>query len=82
MCKTLAKAFLEIIPMPKNDDHSDVPLGPLLDHFKDVKSDSRVQEYDNDALRLLEERFVSRARAPPLKMTVQSNRPRRICARP
>ena len=56
MCKALAKAFLDIIPMPKNDDHSDVPLGPLLDHFKDVKSDSRVQEYDNDALRLLEEK--------------------------
>ena len=57
MCKALAKAFLDIIPMPKNDDHSDVSLGPLLDNFKDVKSDARVQAHDNDSLRLLEEKF-------------------------
>ena len=48
---------MEIIPMPKNDDHSDVSLGPLLDNFKDVKSDARVQAHDNDALRLLEEKL-------------------------
>ena len=46
-----------MIPMPKNDDHSDVFLGPLLDNFKDVKSDPRVQEHDNDALRLQEEKL-------------------------
>ena len=46
-----------MIPMPKNDDHSDVSLGPLLDNFKDVKSDPRVQEHDNDALRLQEEKL-------------------------
>ena len=57
MCKALVTAFLEMIPMPKNDDHSDVSLGPLLDNFKDVKSDPRVQEHDNDALRLLEEKL-------------------------
>ena len=56
MCKALATAFLDMIPMPKNDDHSDVSLGPLLDNFNDVKSDSRVQEHDNDSLRLLEEK--------------------------
>ena len=54
MCKALATAFLDIIPLPKNDDHTDVSLGPLLDNFKDVKSDPRVQEHDNDELRLLE----------------------------
>ena len=43
--------------MPKNDDHSDVSLGPLLDNFKDVKSDARVKAHDNDALRLLEEKL-------------------------
>ena len=57
MCKALATAFLDMIPMPKNDDHSDVSLGPLLDNFKDVKSDPRVQAHDNDSLRLLEEKF-------------------------
>ena len=57
MCKALATAFLEMIPMPKNDDHSDVSLGPLLDNFKDVKSDPRVQEHDNEALRFLEEKL-------------------------
>ena len=43
--------------MPKNDDHSDVPLGPLLDNFKDVKSDSRIQAHENDSLRLKEEKL-------------------------
>ena len=43
--------------MPKNDDHSDVSLGPLLDNFKDVKSDPRVQAHDNDSLRLMEEKL-------------------------
>ena len=43
--------------MPKNDDHSDVSLGPLLDNFKDVKSDPRVKAHDNDSLRLMEEKF-------------------------
>ena len=57
MCKALATAFLAMVPMPKNDDHSDVSLGPLLDNFKDVKSDARVQAHDNDSLRLLEEKF-------------------------
>ena len=57
MCKALATAFLDMIPMPKNDDHSDVSLGPLLDNFKDVKSDPRVQAHDNDSLRLMEEKF-------------------------
>ena len=57
VCKALTTAFLAIIPVPKNDDHSDVSLGPLLDNFKDVKSDPRVQAHDNDSLRLLEEKF-------------------------
>ena len=57
MCKALATAFLAMVPMPKNDDHSDVSLGPLLDNFKDVKSDPRVQAHDNDSLRLMEEKF-------------------------
>ena len=57
VCKALATAFLDMIPMPKNDDHSDVSLGPLLDNFKDVKSDARVQAHDNDSLRLMEEKF-------------------------
>ena len=57
VCKALATAFLDMIPMPKNDDHSDVSLGPLLDNFKDVKSDPRVKAHDNDSLRLLEEKF-------------------------
>ena len=57
MCKALATAFLDIIPLPKNDDHTDVSLGPLLDNFKDVKSDPRVQAHDNDSMRLLEEKL-------------------------
>ena len=43
--------------MPKNDDHSHVSLGPLLDNFKDVKSDPRVKAHDNDSLRLSEEKL-------------------------
>ena len=42
--------------MPKDDDHADVSLGPLLDDFKDVKSDSRVRAHDKETLRLLEEK--------------------------
>ena len=57
VCKALVTAFLDMIPMPKNDDHSDVSLGPLLDNFKDVKSDPRVKAHDNDSLRLMEEKF-------------------------
>ena len=56
VCKALATAFLDMIPMPKSDDHTDLSLGPLLDNFEDVKSDSRVQAHDNEALRLLEEK--------------------------
>ena len=43
--------------MPKNDDHSNISLGPLLDGFQDVKSDPRVQAHDNESLRLLEEKL-------------------------
>ena len=51
--------------MPKNDDHSDVSLGPLLDNFKDVKSDPRVKAHDNDSLRLLEEKLRLACTAKP-----------------
>ena len=56
VCKALVTTFLNIISMFKNDDHPDVSLGPLLDNFKDVKSDSHVQEHDNDSLCLLKEK--------------------------
>ena len=66
VCKALVTAFLDRIPMPKNEDHSDVVLGPVLDDFQPVKSDPRVQKHDNDSLRLLEEQLrVACTTTPP-----------------
>ena len=57
MCNALATAFLGQIPRPKNDDHSDISLGPILDNYEPVKANSLIQAHDNAALRLMEEKI-------------------------
>ena len=53
--QALHAAFVEKIPVPKDDSHHNVSLGPVLDNFQNLTDHKDIAELNDDTLRAKEE---------------------------